>query len=981
MYGNLTPPLVVLLAAALSVLAFLLLRRPVLRRLALRQVNRRRAEAALVVIGSALGTTIIVASLVVGDTLNFSVKQDAYRTLGPVDERVISTDPVAGELVALALDNLRSDPYVDGVLTAHSEQAAAVFSRNGRTVAEPRTLVWDLDFEKAQRFGGKSESAKLPTASPGAGQVFVNDALAGALGARVGDDVTLYIYGKPTVLRIARVLPTRGLTGIGFGDAVNRDAFVAPESLLAAGVATGKVYPRTVTFVSNLGGVESGNRYSTRVAAHIRDILAPLSAAGTAVDTPKKDVLAAAKKTGDTLGALFLFIGSFSIIAGVLLLVNIFVMLGEERKNQLGMLRAVGMKRSRLVGTFVAEGALYALLASVLGTVAGLGVGRAVATIAANIFRGMSASGTGLDIKFAVTPISLINGFALGLLIAVVTVLLTSMRISRLNIIAAIRDLPTDRLRRLRVRYVVASTVLSAALALAAVVAVARGKGYAVYLMPALALLFAVPLLSRYGRRRWVNTVCAAAVLLWVLTANLVRPHIYDDSSMTTYIVLGVLLTFSAVLLLTENQNLVLRPLRPVIESPTQTGLSTRLAVAYPLARKFRTGATLIMYSIVVFTIVLIVQINAVIASSVDTAVAQATAGYSIRVDYNANNPVVDPTRTLREGEFAGKVAAVAPLTVVTAGASDPGHRTTAPLAAAVIGLPAESLLHGFKLGARLDSTPDDAAVWTLLARDDRYVVLDRYFGTGGGPPGQAYKPGDTFWLTDPRTGHGQQKIIAGLLDNGMSFYGVGFLPATDYPVIMTATAVRDQFGSAAVTSSALLQVTPGTDESGVRAAMQGKFLSSSLVATSIGDVVKRQFAGSRGLFHLMAGFIALGLIVCITGLGVIMVRAVRERRRTIGVLRALGFRAKTVQRSFLTESSFVALEGIVLGAGLSLLTTYLLVHNSTAFEGLDATFAVDWPILGLIVVGTFVASLLVTATPARRAAHILPALAVRVDG
>jgi putative ABC transport system permease protein len=141
MYPELVLPLVAMLGAASGLLVFLLLRGPVLRRLAIRQASRRRTEAVLVIIGSALGTTIIVGSLVVGDTLNFSVKQDAYRTPGPVDERVVSTDPVAGEVVALALNNLRSDPLVDGVLTAHSEQAAAVLAGNGRQAAEPRTLV------------------------------------------------------------------------------------------------------------------------------------------------------------------------------------------------------------------------------------------------------------------------------------------------------------------------------------------------------------------------------------------------------------------------------------------------------------------------------------------------------------------------------------------------------------------------------------------------------------------------------------------------------------------------------------------------------------------------------------------------------------------------------------------------------------------------------------------------------------------------
>ena len=39
--------------------------------------------------------------------------------------------------------------------------------------------------------------------------------------------------------------------------------------------------------------------------------------------------------------------GMFAVAAGILLLVNIFVMLSDERRSQLGMLRAIGMRRGR----------------------------------------------------------------------------------------------------------------------------------------------------------------------------------------------------------------------------------------------------------------------------------------------------------------------------------------------------------------------------------------------------------------------------------------------------------------------------------------------------------------------------------------------------------------------------------------------------------------------------------------------------------
>ena len=69
MYPELTPPLLASLAVAGLVLGVVAWRGTVLRRLALRQVARRPGESGLVVLGSVLGTAIIVGSLVVGDTL------------------------------------------------------------------------------------------------------------------------------------------------------------------------------------------------------------------------------------------------------------------------------------------------------------------------------------------------------------------------------------------------------------------------------------------------------------------------------------------------------------------------------------------------------------------------------------------------------------------------------------------------------------------------------------------------------------------------------------------------------------------------------------------------------------------------------------------------------------------------------------------------------------------------------------------------
>ena len=999
MYPNLTPTLVALLGIALAAAGFIAMRRPVLRRLALRQIARRRGEAALVVAGSVLGTAIIIGSLIVGDTLNFSVRQTAYKNLGPIDEIVSSPTVAQGEAAARRVARLRDDPDVDGILTLRGDQAAVVRGSGADRTAEPRASVFEVDFAQAAAFrGGVQGGSGLAGPAPGTGEAVINDDLATQLGARAGDSLTVYLYGRPTPVRVARVVPTVGLAGAGTGQTAARNAFFAPGTLVqaarearggpapadgaggpTAGAAGPPAEPRTFTFVSNTGGVEAGERHSDAVAAKLKAALGPLTAQGTSVETPKQSVLNAAEQAGNGLGSLFLFIGSFSIIAGVLLLVNIFVMLAEERKSELGMLRAVGMKRGRLVRSFIIEGTIYALVAALLGILIGLGVGRAVVVVAARIFSSFSDDDT-FNLAFRFTPISLVNGFAMGFLIAFVTVTLTSIRISRVNIIAAIRDLPNEGGRRLKRRWVALSTVAAAAFGALSTVAIANSQGVGVYLYPALTVLALCPLLVRLAPKRWVYSGASLAVLAWGLAANTLRPKVFDDGSTTTFIVLGSLLTFSAVLLLSQNQQLLMQPLRPLIARPTQGGLATRLAVAYPIARRFRTGAILIMYGLVVFTLVLITVIGNLISAGTDAEVRNASGGFGVRADFNPSAPVGDPATAFTSGRFAGKVAAVAPLTVSGAKVTNLIKGRTDPIDVIAVGAdPTLSQAGLFPLSRRLERLGDDPAIWRAVQSDPSYVILDNFLGQEGGGPGSiTYQPGDTLTVTDPATGKAEPKTIAGVLKSGQGFYGVGNTGFVS-PIIMSQAAARAQFGSGAKLASAMVKPATGVTDQALAAELQGQYLAEGLVATQIRDQVERGFAANRGFFQLMQGFLALGLIVGIAGLGVVMVRAVRERRRNIGVLRALGFQSHTVQRAFLTESTFVALEGIVLGAALSIVTSYLLFKNDEELNASGVGFPIPWASITVLVAAAAVASILATVWPARQASKIRPAVALRI--
>src|SRR5262245_22740706 len=115
---------------------FIVIRRPVLRRLAFRNAARRPRETALVILGSLLGTAIMTGSFVVGDTFTSSVRRGAYEQLGPIDEVVSGAGLAQGAVLRDRLAGF-SSADVDGVLPLTMASASAA------TVTTPRRAAPD----------------------------------------------------------------------------------------------------------------------------------------------------------------------------------------------------------------------------------------------------------------------------------------------------------------------------------------------------------------------------------------------------------------------------------------------------------------------------------------------------------------------------------------------------------------------------------------------------------------------------------------------------------------------------------------------------------------------------------------------------------------------------------------------------------------------------------------------------------------------
>ena len=130
-----------------------------LRRLAARQLSRRPAEAFIVIAGALLGTTMIVASLVVGDSLA-SVRQTAYDVLA--DRRPCASRRATSPNSVGCLDGCATS-----LTSTDAHRAPDPRRRPRRGPALPaRVVVTELDFGQAARFGHRSIGPEVPDPGP-----------------------------------------------------------------------------------------------------------------------------------------------------------------------------------------------------------------------------------------------------------------------------------------------------------------------------------------------------------------------------------------------------------------------------------------------------------------------------------------------------------------------------------------------------------------------------------------------------------------------------------------------------------------------------------------------------------------------------------------------------------------------------------------------------------------------------------------------
>src|SRR5437667_8812771 len=918
---------------------------------------RRKTQVAIVVAGLLIGTAIISSSFIIQTTFDYTVRSAVFRALDAVDEVVFVASPDGSrvpfpERVCTNLQsNLTNMPDVVG-LAPRFQRGGAVVDPSPRLFARTTCLI---GFDPAHDLGRvvRANGSAWDGSGLGASEAIINGKLATAIEAKAGDTLILNIGGPRVFVRfnvtVREIVQNAGRGAWNDGE----NLFLPLSSFQSALGESGQI--NTIT-VANLGGVTQGYLRSDDVVREMTPLL-PSTPAFT-IAKAKADSIEGASRNIDQLSQVFVLLGFFTVIAGILLIINIFVMLAEERKGEMGVARALGMRRTNLFQSFVSEGLLYALLASLVGTFVGLLVAAVILWGFSQVFGAGSFGGTGFILSW--TDSDLVNGFAIGFLITMATVAIASRRVLRLNIVRAIRDIPEPVQRRSTRRQVALGAAIAILGGLGLAFALARQSLLLQDLGPT-GLAFGLAVLTmRVVPPRAVFTAAGLFIVGWVLSPW--KFFGLANADITLFIAAGLLLVFGGLLVVLFNSDSILALATRLVRRRTWRPV-VRTAIAYPMNKKFRTGATLASIALVMFTIATMSGIQAEVSSSIATTSVRESGGFALigasgvpianvsaafdayRTDTGSTN-ITDPILSLSQARLQ-----------VSPNATFAGRLFNTSL----IGVPSGSA-PPFELQALDPKTYPDP--WTAIQTTPGLAIVDgsvipNNFGPNFGT--FSVSVGDSLYYGN-RTAPRSVKVIGILYEQFVQGLWV------------SADLLKNEFGIEAA-SLFYFHVRTGVDVTRAGHDLERYFLSYQLITLNIQEFINQILETTMGVFNLLEAYLALGLIVGISGLGVITMRNVVERRQETGALRALGFRKSMVLKSFLFELSFIALTGIAMGVALGVALSYDLYLR---FFANQAAFVIPWERLLLLGGIAFIGAVLATASPAIRASRIPPAEALR---
>ncbi len=893
-----------LLALAITGYFLLLgLRHPHLRRMAWRNVWAHKQSAVLTILGLTVSTSMIAITLIESQSMNNSVDahlEAHYETIA-YDLHAAGQDRLAtsylDESSLLAIDQELNGHALPVV--AYTPTVIRKDDQGKVEMIEPQVHTIGVDEEAAIRFDGKL--SRVFTAALQQDEAILSERTASALDVREGD--AIYILDTDNAehrMTVSRVVQEQGLTG--YPGAMQAD------STILVSLETGRT----------LMGI--------REPVYTNLLLSEEAPAGWHAVPVRAEAENSLRDAINMLTVIFSVTSINAVIIGLVLITNIFKFIAEERRQEMGILRAVGLGRVELRRLLTMEGLLFGAISGLLGVLFGWLITYGLMQLMSMTFRSAFPLTRGIfDLSF--DPAAALSSYAIGLLIVYTCVGLIAKAAARVPIIDALQIRPDDH---------------------------------------------------AYGKRRhsvlllWLSILAGVAIVSFVaITAvpDIRRQWVTDDRM--PIIFLAAFLSIPMLILITVQWLPMMSEgiLRLFRRSASMT-LVLRLALRSMSVNRFRTSLLLIMFAAISCFVSLPVIYNHAMEQSMNLQnPLRLTGGHELVARDQRTlhtERIMASMRQLPKEEAppleAFELSAVHQLTWK----ESQGEWGT--FFFKVNGIDSSfSASNEIPLTRRDSRFASDREAWEELALSEDAVILSedalmQFYG-------RAYKIGDSFTVQV-----GGQRVekriiaIAGLVGYHPESYGIWVNQAT----IPTLAKDPDE-----IHTTVFVNVTDAWDSTTARQIEKALTLMNIHPVTDIVESESGWYRLMMFIIGLMKYFNQAALGIGMLGLIVVMYRLVRQRRQQLGLLRAIGVTPKLIMRSILLEGVGIGFIGITLGfvAG-----TYMSFVIFETLMGADLGKEMTLPIgeIGMNFVLAIAVSVVTAYVPSRKVLRVSPLEAAR---
>ena len=729
----------------------------------------------------------------------------------------------------------------------------------------------------------------------------------------------------------------------------------------------------------------------------------------------KLDALEQAQASSGVLSAMFLVFGSFTIAAGILLVITIVTMLIDVRQKEYATVRALGMTRSDLRYVAMIEGSLTALVGCAIGSLLGVGLAWFIGVGFSSVF-----ANAGADVfSFYVDSSSLLAGWFWGFHIAMLTLFASALWSSRMIIVHALKSVPQRVPKHIpwglylfaigMLGLVVASAGLFflGGEAFAHAAWMVLGCSIVLFVCPILFWILPVIRAKRAPdgslptfREAPRRTIGFAGVLLLVWTG---LPSSFDPvrSDLTpnelSFIIVGLVQVFAGVLVLSSLAPLMIRSLLRLAQF--RSGPVVPVALAYPLHKPLRTAVVMGMFSITVFSVIVLSGYTMQFENYSSTFVEESEGEFELMLSAARTRPLqLDGPVSAWELEHTdtSQIDAVGRVYRAQAFIENQEEERSPYI---LRGVDDGFVNHGGLPLHLWDSSLGDSSeeAWVMMHERGDVVFVDASFGLESSIDGAsvgvfAVKVGENITIIDAQQpSHRREVMVGGILEQSSYLFSAGVWMPSDSVVEQYDGSLTRVYVSVSDESAASTEF----DTSEVRYfSAAGKTASVREASTELADMLRMDLEKEGvevsviaedvaliqslvlSILALFEGYLAIGLIIGIAGIGVVTYRSVSERRKHIGMLRALGFTRRMVIRVHLIEIGWVSMLGIINGVIVALMFHTGL--HTAIWEEEGAALVLPWSTVWMVLFGGAILVFLATISPVRAASKIEPSEALR---